>query len=199
MADTVREEGYYYGVLDLYYAKMTSPDTAAAAPVYDAPKLLAKTIDVTITPAYREGKLYASNALVRQSKKIDSYTIKCTLDKIPSAVQEEILGRQKDENGVQLITGANQPPRVALGFAVTLDDGNKELWWLYKGTFAEIAPTFKTDNERLEYQTPSLEGTFVRRMDNDTLAAVVETGTDGVAATVEQNWFKAVYPQTATA
>ena len=68
-------EGYFTGILDLYYAPMTTEDTNSAAPVYDTPKVLAKSIEVTITPTYREGKLQASNATVRNQKRIDTYTV----------------------------------------------------------------------------------------------------------------------------
>lgn len=47
-------EGYYYGILDVYYAIMKTEDTAAAAPTYEDPEVLAKSIEVTITPAYRD-------------------------------------------------------------------------------------------------------------------------------------------------
>ena len=97
-------EGYYYGILDVYYAIMKTEDTATAAPTYEAPAVLAKSIEVTITPAYREGKLYASNATVRDKKKIDSYGVKMNVDKIPAAVLNAILGRIKDKNGVQIIS-----------------------------------------------------------------------------------------------
>ena len=96
-------EGYYYGILDVYYAIMKTEDTATAAPTYEDPAVLAKSIEVTITPAYREGKLYASNATVRDKKKIDSYGVKLNVDKIPAAVLNAILGRIKDKNGVQII------------------------------------------------------------------------------------------------
>ena len=79
-------EGYYYGILDVYYAIMKTEDTATAAPPYDDPAVLAKSIAVPITPAYRAGKLYASNATVRDKKKIDSYGVKLNVDKIPAAV-----------------------------------------------------------------------------------------------------------------
>ena len=81
-------EGYYYGILDVYYAIMKTEDTATAAPTYEVPAVLAKSIEVTITPAYREGKLYASNATVRDKKKIDSYGVKLNVDKIPARMQK---------------------------------------------------------------------------------------------------------------
>ena len=185
-------EGYYYGILDVYYAIMKTEDTATAAPTYEVPAVLAKSIEVTITPAYREGKLYASNATVRDKKKIDSYGVKLNVDKIPAAVLNVILGRIKDKNGVQIIKGGNEPAKLAIAFALTLDNGEKELWWLYKGQFAEPSVTGKTDADKIDYQTPTIEGTFIRRVYDDALAAVVETGVTGVGATVETGWFTEV-------
>lgn len=188
-------EGYYYGILDVYYAIMKTEDTATAAPTYEVPAVLAKSIEVTITPAYREGKLYASNATVRDKKKIDSYGVKLNVDKIPAAVLNAILGRIKDKNGVQIIKGGNEPAKLAIAFALTLDNGAKELWWLYKGQFAEPSVTGKTDADKIDYQTPTIEGTFIRRVYDDALAAVVETGVTGVGATVETEWFTEVYEE----
>lgn len=188
-------EGYYYGILDVYYAIMKTEDTATAAPTYEDPAVLAKSIEVTITPAYREGKLYASNATVRDKKKIDSYGVKLNVDKIPAAVLNAILGRIKDKNGVQIIKGGNEPAKLAIAFALTLDNGAKELWWLYKGQFAEPSVTGKTDADKIDYQTPTIEGTFIRRVYDDALAAVVETGVTGVGATVETGWFTEVYEE----
>jgi len=185
-------EGYFYGILDLHFAEMTTEETSTTAPVYDDPK----SIEVTITPGYREGKLHASNATVRNEKRIDTYTVSANVDKIPPAVLAKLLGRKLDANGVQIIKGDNKPPKVALAFACTLDDGNKELWWLYKGTFSELTKTGKTDGESIEYQTPTIEGVFVRRMSDNALAATVETGSEDVSATVEANWFTEVYEET---
>ncbi len=186
-------EGYFYGVLDLFFAKMTKEDTSTTLPTYGTPKVLAKSIEVTLTPSYREGKLQASNATVRNTKRVDTYTASLHVDKIPLDVLNELLGRSVDKNGVQIIKGSDIPPYIALGFACTLDDGSKELWWLYKGTFSEPTKSAKTDGDAIEYQTPTIEAVFVRRMNDNALAAVVETGGDGVAASVEEDWFEAVY------
>lgn len=188
-------DGYFYGILDLYFAEMTTEETSTTAPTYGTPEVLAKSIEVTITPGYREGKLHASNATVRNEKRVDTYTVSANVDKIPPAKLATLLGRKLDSNGVQIIKGDNKPAKVALGFACTLDDGNKELWWLYKGTFSELTKTGKTDGEAIEYQTPTVEGVFVRRMNDNALAATVETGSEGVSATVEGNWFTEVYEE----
>ncbi len=190
-------EGYFYGILDVYFALMTAEDTSVNAPTYGKPEVLAKSIDVKITPSYREGKLHASNAAVRDTKRIDKYTVSLHMDKIPLPVLSKLLGRHVDKNGVQIIKGGNQPAKVAIAFACTLDDGSKELWWLYKGEFSELAKEAKTDEEGIEYQTPTIEGVFVRRMNDDNLCAVVDTSVEGVPANIESLWFANVYEEDA--
>ncbi|MDL2317662.1 hypothetical protein LJC74_01020 [Eubacteriales bacterium OttesenSCG-928-A19] len=191
--NVVYDEGYYEGVLDLYYALMTTQDTATSAPVYEKPQVLAKSIEVTITPAYREGKLHASNATVRNIKRIDTYGVKLNVAKIAYNNIQRVMGRAKDSNGVQIVTGSAIVPYLALGFACTLDDGTKEFWWLYKGNFAELTKSAKTLGEKTEYQTPTVEGTFIRRQDNDALAAIADTADKSIPQSTIDGWYEAVY------
>ena len=194
MADTntATKVGYYEGVLDLYFAIMKGEDTAAAAPTYDTPKVLAKSIEVTITPRYREGSLYASNAAVRREKRIDGYDVSMNVDQVVPAIRQEITGRQIDAKGVQIIKGTQEAPYLALGFAQTKDNNGKELWWLYKGKFAEGEKAAKTRGENIEYQTPTLTAQFDRRIFDDALAAIADSDTTGLEDVIK-NWFTAVY------
>ena len=89
-------EGYYTGVLDIYYALITKPETATTKPVYAAPAVMGKTIEVTITPNYKEGSVYASNVATRNEKRVDSYTVSVNVDKLPYAVRKALLGRTQD-------------------------------------------------------------------------------------------------------
>lgn len=118
-------EGYYTGVLDIYYALITKPETATTKPVYAAPAVMGKTIEVTITPNYKEGSVYASNVATRNEKRVDSYTVSVNVDKLPYAVRKALLGRTQDSKGVQIIKGGQKAPEVAIGFAMTLDDGQQ--------------------------------------------------------------------------
>ena len=186
-------EGYFYGVLDIYYAVMKTPDGPKVKPTYDPYEVLGKTIEVTITPNYKEGKVFASNVATRNEKRVDSYTVSINLDKVPYAVREEILGRMKDSNGVQIIKGSQIAPYVAIAFALTLDDGSVELWTLYKGKFSEMSQTGHTDSDSMTYQHPTIEATFIRRECDDALAAIAATADENVMETVEAGWFEQVY------
>ena len=186
-------EGYFNGILDIYFALMTTDDSAASRPTYGAYQVMGKTIDAQIVPNYKEGKVYASNVATRSEKRVDTYTVTLNLDKIPYAVREVLLGRHKDSNGVQIIKGGQHAPNVAIAFALTLDDGSKELWTLYKGKFTEPTQTGQTDSDSMNYQHPTIEATFVRREWDDSLAAIVATADTSIPATVITDWFQQVY------
>ena len=186
-------EGYFYGVLDIHFAVMTAEDTPTTAPTYGEYQVMGKTIEATITPNYKEGKVYASNVATRNEKRVDTYTVSLNLDKIPYAVRKTLLGRYKDANGVQIIKGSQAAPNVAIAFALTLDDDSKELWVLYKGKFSEPTQSAQTDSDSMNFQHPTIEGTFVRREYDDALAAVVATSDESVAEAVITDWFEAVY------
>lgn len=190
--------GYFDGVLDLYVAVVTTEGTAAKAPAYGTPEVMGHSMEVTITPVYKEGKVYASNALQRHRKVVDAYDVKLKLDQILSGVREKILARKVDANGVQIISDQNDPPEVAIGFALTLDDGTQELWWLYRGKFSETEISAKTQEDKFEYQHPTVSARFERRIHDRALAATIATSTTQ-GAQLQKTWFTSVYEPAETA
>lgn len=186
-------EGYFYGILDIYVALMSTQDSPSTKPTYGNYQVMGKTIEAQITPNYKEGKVYASNVATRNEKRVDSYTVSLNLDKIPYAMREKILGRYKDLNGVQIVKGSQKAPFVAIAFALTLDDGSLELWTLYKGKFSEPTQVGHTDSDNMTYQHPTIEATFIRRECDDALAAIAATADANVLETVKNNWFTRVY------
>ena len=186
-------EGYFYGILDIYVALMSTQDSPSTKPTYGNYQVMGKTIEAQITPNYKEGKVYASNVATRNEKRVDSYTVSLNLDKIPYAMREKILGRYKELNGVQIVKGSQKAPFVAIAFALTLDDGSLELWTLYKGKFSEPTQVGHTDSDNMTYQHPTIEATFIRRECDDALAAIAATADANVLETVKNNWFTRVY------
>ena len=187
--------GYYDGILDIYYAVMTG-DTAAAAPTYGTPAVLGKTIEVTITPQYREGSMFASNARVRNERRISGYEVSLNLDQVEAEARRAVTGRRADSKGVEIVESAQVAPYVAIGFAVTKDNGGKELWWLYKGKFAEFEKSATTQNDAIEYQTPTLTATFDARIFDGKVGVVLDSDAEDADATTVAGWFSAVYEET---
>lgn len=194
MPETTTAVGYYSGILDIYYAPITTPGTATAAPVYGAPAVMGHSMEVTITPRYREGKVHASNVLQRYRKTVDGYDVKVKADQVPAAVRRTLLGRKLDANGVEMCTGDDTAAEVAIGFALTLDDGSKELWWLLRGTFAEADTSAKTQEDSYEYQHPTYTGRFDRRINDNLLYYCVNTTELGEGKeAIASGWFDKVY------
>lgn len=191
--------GYFSGTVDIYYATFATEDGRGAAPTYSTPILLGKSVEVSITPTYKEGQKYASNSKVRNIKNLDSYEVEITPDAISMADRAAILGREVDSNGVHILNGSSNVPYIALGFGFTDDQGNEELWWLYKGKFGEIEASGSTQEDSIEWTDTVLSGIFDRRIYDDQIGAVVNTGemADGKTMTPAK-WFGKVYEKGAS-
>jgi len=172
---------------------MTTEDTALAAPVYGTPEVLGQSIEIGLKPRYREGRLDASNKVLRRKKIIDGYDVSLGLADISADLQAQMFGRATDSNGVQIVAGRGDPAKCALGLCFTRDNGHKELWWLYKGEFYEMEKSGKTDGEKMEYQTPKVEGSFDRRLNDNLLCAIADEDYSSLDADVAEGWFDAVY------
>ena len=194
MSDTYTPQnaGYFEGVTDVYYALMTAMDGPDTAPTYGNPAVAGKTIEIQITPNYKEGKVYASNVATRREQRVESYQVNLNADQLIPSVRKVLLGRSAGSDGVELIKGNQVAPWVAILFAVTLDDDTKEYWVMYKGRFAEPTNTHHTKNDGDSYQHPTIQATFVRLENNDALAAVASDHV-AEAATAIASWFTAVY------
>ena len=196
---TTQTKGYFTGILDMYVAKMLTPDTSAAAPTYDTPRLLGMSIEVTITPQFKEGALHASNKVVRSKKVIDRYDLSFNADVITPDVAAYIYDRKSDAKGVQILDGDNNPPECAIGFARTKDNGEKEYWWLYRTKFSEPTVSGKTEADAIEYQTPTIEARCDRRIYDNKLGMVADSEDANLDSSVLATWFSAVYEAAAAA
>lgn len=190
---TNQDIGYFDGILDIYYALMQGTDSAAAKPTYGTPQVLAKTIEATITPQYREGSLYASNKRVRNERRISGYEVSLNLDQVPAVERRAVTGRHADAKGVESITDSQTAPYVAILFAITKDNGSKELWVMYKGKFQELEKSHHTQGDSIEYQTPTLTGNFDARIYDGKIANVLDTEADDADETTVNGWFTQVY------
>lgn len=190
--------GYYDGVLDLYYALISTPDSAAAKPTYGTPAVMSKTVNVTITPRYREASKYASNSRVRNMHLLDGYDVTVAADQVPAAVRRAILGRSVDSKGVEKLDGSADQPYCALGFALTKDNGYKTLFWLYKGKWNEIEVSGDTQTDAVEYKDVALTGSFDRRIFDNLVGMTVDTDDPDADAAVIAGWFSSVYETPST-
>lgn len=194
---TTTAVGYYEGVLDVYVALITTPGNATTKPVYGTPEVMGHSMEVKVTPRYREGKVFASNMTQRYRKEIDGYDVSVKVDQLMAGVRNKLIGVTTDTHGVGGSTGADRAPECAIGFALPMDNGEQELWWLVRGKFSDFGVDTKTEEEGIEYQHPTMEGRFDRRLPDDRVSYVLNTADLPEAdAALAEKWFTKVYDGT---
>lgn len=188
--------GYYEGIGRMYCAVMTVEETLSTPAQYGAVRLMGEGIAYKIAPKYIEGKLPASNRYLRDKRKLVGYEVEINVARVLPDVLADIEGRVRDGNGVSKI-GAGDPPYLALVFEVPLDDGNSELWQIYKGKLLSPDRESKTREDKLEWGSHTLKGEFMSRLDLGVPAVTCEMADETVSEAVREGWFETIYAPTA--
>lgn len=187
-------EGVPIGVRNPYVAIMNNPDTDEKD--YAAPVKLAKAIEIKVTPKVNSATLYADDGASETASVLGEIDVEVNIDKLTSDKRVLILGNKKDSNGVLIENSEDAAPYVAFGFQVPTSTNVLKSVWLYKGKFEPVEEDLKTQSDKVDYQTPKVKATFLKRACDGNWRASVTQGDPGVSGDVFANWFKAVYEAT---
>lgn len=179
-----------------YYATITEGE--GGVETYDTPAVLAKAIQADLTVNLAEAILYADDGADVSVKEFQSGTLSLNVNDIGTANAAALTGATVDANGALVSRSEDIPPYVAIGFRAKKPNGKYRYFWLYKVQFGIPATNLQTKGESINFATPTIEGTVMRRNKPDTQSkhpwkAEVTEGDTGVAATTITNWFSAVY------
>ena len=184
------------GLDRLYYAKITEGDDGSE--IYDKPQLLAKAIKADLSVELAEAVLYADDGAAEIVKEFKSGKLSLGVDDIGRTTAEELTGAAADDNGVLISSGEDIGSPVAVGFRAQKANGKYRYFWLYRVKFGVPATNLQTKGDSISFQTPTIEGTVMRRNKLDGQGkhpwkAEATEGDSGVAAVVVQNWYSQVY------
>jgi phi13 family phage major tail protein len=137
-------------------------------------------------------------------KEFNSGTLTLGVDDIGLSAASELTGAEIDSNGVLVSTSEDDGKPVAVGFRAKKANGKYRYFWLYRVKFAVPATNLETKGESINFQTPSIEGTVMRRNKVDGKGrhpwkAEVSEDDSGVNTTTIGNWYKEVYEPAYTA
>ena len=182
-----------------YYAIIT--EDANGQETYGTPKVMAKAIQADLTVNNATASLYADDGVDESVDEFTSGTLSLGLNDLASTVAAELLGARVDTNGVLVNSTNDIAPYVAVGFRARKANGNYRYFWLYRVKFGVPATNLATKGESITFQTPTIEGTVMRRNKPDTQdkhpwKAEVTDGDTGVSAATISGWFSAVYEPT---
>ena len=189
------------GLDKLYYAKITESENGEET--YATPVQLAKAISADLSVELAEATLYADDGAAEIVKEFKSGTLSLGIDDIGASVASDLTGSQIDAKGVVISCSEDGGAPVAVGFRAKKSNGKYRYFWLYKVKFGIPATNLTTKGESIEFSTPSIEGTVLRRNKVDGLGkhpwkAEVSEDDTGVTASVIKSWYDDVYEPTYT-
>jgi phi13 family phage major tail protein len=190
------------GLDKLYYAKIT--EAANGEETYGTPQQLAKAISADLSVELAEATLYADDGASEVVKEFKSGTLSLGVDDIGSAVAADLTGVTVDKNGVVISAAEDGGDPAAIGFRAKRSNGKYKYFWLYRVKFGIPATALATKGDSITFNTPTIEGTVMRRNKPDASGnhpwkAEVTEGATGVTAATINGWYENVYEPTYTA
>lgn len=187
------------GLDKLYYAKIT--EDANGNETFGAPVVLAKAIEAELTVDVLEAELYADDGISEVVKEFKSGSLTLGVDDLAGDVLSALTGAEVDSNGVVISASENGGDPVAIGFRARKANGKYRYFWLYKVKFSIPSTNLQTKGDSITFQTPSIEGTVMRRNKVDSKnkhpwKAEVTEGENTKAASIISTWFDSVYEPT---
>lgn len=184
------------GLDKLFYAKITEDEDGNET--YATPASLAKAMTAELSVELAEATLYADDGAAEIVKEFQSGTLSLGVADIGSAVAEDLTGAKIDDNKVLVSASEDGGDPVAVGFRAKKANGKYRYFWLYRVKFGIPATNLTTKGESIEFSTPTIEGTVLRRNRVDAKGthpwkAEVSEDDTGVSAATISNWYKEVY------
>lgn len=149
------------GLKDLHYALMTA-DPLGGTPTYAVPVALAGAIMAGINPNTSSETLFADDGPNEVATTIGGIDLELNVVDLDLDTQAAFLGHTVTA-GVLKRKSTDIPPWLAIGFRTLKSNGKYRYTWLNKGKFSAPEQKHETKGDAINFQTPSIKGSFVRR------------------------------------
>ena len=175
------------GLRDLYVA-ILNEDTAAATS-YETPERIIGAITANVNPNSSSATLFADDGPMDTASTLGEIELELGTYDLPLPTQAKLLGHSYDETTGLLKKGANDvAPWVAVGFRSLKSDGSYRYFWLTKGKFRPTEENIETKGDSVNFQTPTITGSFAKRVSDDQWELVAESSNPQSAALIN-TWF----------
>ena len=190
---TMAKKGILVGCRDVVFAKMT--EDAAGGTTYETDLFNAPgVIEIALTAQVTNENLAADDVpLYEALNSLDGFDVSLTMASVGNDGKAFLLGGIVDTSGVLVQKSDDVAPYVAMGLKTARSDGTDDYIWLYKGKFAQSDATFHTkERGQVNWQTPTLNGTFMPRIYDSKVRATVNSN-EAKAASILATFFDSVY------
>lgn len=134
---------------------------------YGVPVRVVGAITANINPNASDDTLFADNGPMESSSTLGKIELELGCADFPLEIQAELLGHEM-VGGMLVRKATDSAPFVAVGGRSLKSNGKYRYFWLLKGKMSEPEQKRETKKDKVEYQTPTLKGSFLKR-DNDEL------------------------------
>ena len=184
------------GLDKLFYSKITEDEDGNET--YATPASLAKAMTAELSVELAEATLYADDGAAEVVKEFQSGTLTLGVDDIGVSVAQDLTGATLDDNKVLVSASEDGGAPVAVGFRAKKANGKYRYFWLYKVKFGIPSTNLTTKGESIEFSTPTIEGTVMRRNKVDGQSkhpwkAEVSEDDTGVQPATISGWYDEVY------
>lgn len=186
------EATFSIGLKGLHYALLIKDDVTGVS--YGVPKPLINAIEAKVTPSVTTGTLYADDGAAAVATNIGETAVELNVGDIPYEISAELLGQKMNTDGVLKDNASDQAPYVALGYIRTTT-GKDRFTWLLKGKFSIPEENSKTKGDKVEFQTSTIKGTFVKRVFDGDWRYQIDSSTAIADPAVVTAWFEEVYAE----
>lgn len=182
----------FVGLRELHYALLTKDDETGVT--YSAPVRIIGAMNANVNPNSASGTLFGDDGPMETASALGEIEVTLGTTHLPLAVQAVLLGHTTSARGGIVRKSSDVAPFVAVGYKSLKSSGGYEYTWLYKGKFRTPEQARETKTDDINFQTPSIVGSFLKREFDDAWQEVVETGDEGFTPEMETAWFDAVVP-----
>lgn len=182
------------GLDKLYYAKITSQPNGEET--YEKPVPLAKAMSAELSVELAEATLYADDGAAEVVKEFQSGTLSLGVNDIGVQAASDLTGATIDDNYVLISSAEDGGTPVAIGFRAKKANGKYRYFWLYRVKFGIPATNLTTKGESIEFSTPTIEGTVMRRNKPDSLGNhpwKAEANEEETDEAIIRTWYSDVY------
>lgn len=182
------------GLKDIYYAILKTDSREETE--YEKPKRMGKAMTAEIQPQFNSAELRADDGVAETADARGVTTVAVQTDDLEKQVQADILGKEINDEGVLIDSDDDKSPYVALMFRSEKANGAYRYTVLYKGKFTLPETNYETKQETPAFQTPTINGRFLRRNSDRRHGAEVDEDDKDIDEDVIDNWFEAPYEET---
>lgn len=167
------------GVSGFRYALQTVDN--ATTLTYSAPVLVPGVVAIDVKTGKDSVTLFADNGPYDSASALGEITVDIELADLSLEVYAALLGHATTA-GVMTSNAADTAPYVAIGFVGKKANGKNRWVWLLKGQFSEPDDTFKSQGDKVEFQTAKLSGKFVITAKNSNWKKATDEDATGYVA-----------------